>query len=1374
MNKLKLLPIIAVILACVLAPNAHATTHSPPNTAVLPMQQQDDQARPAQLGENRGEIPEGGSEIWTYEGQAGDILTIKAEADKPANEANTEERLQAGLLDMMLIIYAPDGTIIAKADDIQPGTVTDSVIEGLQLPADGTYQIEALGLEKELSGAYTLTLQAVNTTQVEATPTPNPDWPTLTIENQLQDTICYAYIWPTSAEQVEDEWLGIKDVILSADSHQWRVAPDEYNIAVTDCYGNTLDVRREFDVTNSSTLMVSPSATDDPVALCATGLQLFSEGKAIEALPQLEASFTAREHATFANPEYEGICALVLGKLRDDFGNRSGALVAYQAALDIFQASGNRKLEGTTANNIGLVYDYQGKYEQALEQFTQALEIRREVGDRAGEGTTANNIGLVYDNQGKYEQALEQFTQALEIRREVGNRAGEGTTANNIGAVYSNQGKYKEALLELQQALEIRDEVGDLAGQSETLGNIGVVYSNQGKYKEALRKHKQALEIKHEVGDLAGQGTTLGNIGVVYHAQGKYEEALRKYQQHFEIGREVGDLAGQGNALNNIGAVYSDQGKYKEALRKHKQALEIRREVGDLAGQGTTTNNIGTVYSNQGKYEQALLQFQQALEIFREVGDRAGQGNALNNIGVVYGKLGKYDESLIELKQALEISREMGDLAGQGNALNNIGVVYDHQGKYEQALLQFQQALEIRREVGDRVGQGVTLNNIGSVYDYQGKYEQALAYYEQAFEIIREVGDPAGESTTLSNIGLVYDHQGKYSEALEQYKQALEIRREVGNRAGEGTTLGNIGAVYYAQGKYSDALLQYEQALNIFRDVDERALEGATLDNIGIFNEQRGQVEGALLHYEQAMDVFETIRAIAGDDQERASFTDQYIRLYHRTIGLYHQQGQNEAAFLTSERGRARSFLDSLATGKVQLSDEELQALINQERAAYDERFAIQVQLARVRAQNPPDEELVAELEAQLEVAEEAYSKAQEAIDARGDELAALIPGRSGVPTLTEVQAELDEQTTLLSYWVLGDEDSTLAFMITADKLTVIELPDATPENLRAALEHVYPFIKKDNAHPLPLRDLHSWLVAPLAEHLKTTKVGIIAHQQLHQVPFAALTDGEGYFGQQHTLFRLPSASALSHIQKNAANLAPATRPALVFGNPTTELKPLTHAGKEAASVAELLDTSVYTETEAHEARLWSEAIGAPVVHLAAHGSYNEGNALYSAIHLAPQGDYDGRLETREVYGLDLSAAEMVVLSACQTNVGETSRGDDIVGLTRAFFFAKTPTLVSSLWKVDDAATEALMSAFYRNWQDGMGKAQALQAAQAEVRANPKWAGPFFWAGFVVNGDPGEVREPPRNPWMMIVGTVGLLAIVVLMISRWRKKEIPS
>ncbi|MGB0385473.1 MAG: tetratricopeptide repeat protein, partial [Ardenticatenaceae bacterium] len=394
MSKPRLIAMLAIFLISLLPPEAQAASYLPETTVQFPTQQQDDTPRTAQLGENQGQAPEGGSEIWTYEGKAGEVLTIRAEADKPAN--NAEDR--TGLLDILLIVYAPDGTIIAKADDIQPGVVTDAVIEGLELPTDGTYKLEVLGLES--SGAYTLILQADSATSPDTTPTTDPDWPTLTIENGLEDTICYVNIWSISTDEVGNEWLGTKQVILPHNEHQWAVAPDEYNIAVSDCYGNMLDQRWNFDVTTSSTLKISP--LDGPAAQCAEGYRLFQESKAAEALPLLEAGFAARESATFADPNNEGLCALTLGELRDNTGNRSGALEAYQVALDIFKASGHRKFEGATLNGIGLVYNNQGQYELALEQYNQALEIRREVGDRAGEGTTTNNIGLVYNNQGQY------------------------------------------------------------------------------------------------------------------------------------------------------------------------------------------------------------------------------------------------------------------------------------------------------------------------------------------------------------------------------------------------------------------------------------------------------------------------------------------------------------------------------------------------------------------------------------------------------------------------------------------------------------------------------------------------------------------------------------------------------------------------------------------------------------------------------------------------------------------------------------------------------------------------------------------------------------------------------------------------------------
>ena len=865
----------------------------------------------------------------------------------------------------------------------------------------------------------------------------------------------------------------------------------------------------------------------------------------------------------------------------------------------------------------------------------------------------------------------------------------------------------------------------------------------QARYAEALQRFEWALACFREVGDRAGEGNVLSNIGRVYYGQGRYGEALDYYQQALAIRREVGDRANEGTTLNNIGGVYHDQGRYGEALDYYQQALAIRREVGDRAGEGITLNNIGLVYRHQGWYGEALDYYQQALAIGREVGDRAGEGITLNNIGLVYDNQGRYGEALDYYQQALAIVREVGDRVAEGATLNNIGAVYDSQGRYGEALDYYQQALAIGREVGDRAGEGATLSNIGLVYGDQGRYGEALDYYQQALAIGREVGDRAGEGTTLNNIGLVYYHQGRYAKALDYYQQALAIVREVGDRAGEGTTLNNIGAVYRGQGRYGEALDYCQQALAIVREVGDRAGEGINLNDIGLVYGDQGRYGEALDYYEQAMEVFESLRTVAGSEAGRAGFIAQYADLYQRTVALYHQQGQDAQAFQTSERGRARVFLDSLATGHVELSDQQAATLLAREQETYAARQAAQDALAAARAFVPPDPPLVAGLEAQLAAAEQQHAAALAAIETRGDQLAALVPGRGAVPELADVQALLPDQTALLSYQDLSDQ-GTLAFILTRDSFTVVNLPQATPTNLRTAIDDLYQWLNRDNPHPLPLQKLHAWLVAPLAQHLHTPFVGLIPHQLLHYVPFAALTDGETYFGQQHILFTLPSASALPFIQANASD-TPGTG-ALVFGNPETEepgLLPLLRSAAEAQAVAEGLGAAVYTGREASEARLRRQVGGRGVVHLAAHGGYNVVAPLYSAIHLAPGDGQDGRLEAHEVYGLDLGQTDLVVLSACRSNVGELSAGDELVGLTRAFFYAGAPTVIASLWSVDDAATEKLMVAFYRQWREGMGKAEALQAAQAEVQKTHP--GPFYWAAFVLSGDPGQV-SPTAQP----------------------------
>jgi len=177
-----------------------------------------------------------------------------------------------------------------------------------------------------------------------------------------------------------------------------------------------------------------------------------------------------------------------------------------------------------------------------------------------------------------------------------------------------------------------------------------------------------------------------------------------------------------------------------------------------------------------------------------------------------------------------------------------------------------------------------------------------------------------------------------------------------------------------------------------------------------------------------------------------------------------------------------------------------------------------------------------------------------------------------------------------------------------------------------------------------------------------------------------------------------------------------------------------------------------------------SQVGSASILHVAAHGEYNPSNPLFSVLYLAGDADDDGRLEVHEIYGLDLTkATDLVVLSACKTDVGAVSAGDEVVGLNRAFLYAGTPTVIASLWNVDDEATTFLMGRFYTHLRQGMGKAEALQAAQTEVRNNLKWAHPYYWAAFVLTGDAGKMTgiTPGKLAEPVSVNT-GLLIILVM------------
>jgi len=1008
------------------------------------------------------------------------------------------------------------------------------------------------------------------------------------------------------------------------------------------------------------------------------------------------------------------------------------ALLYFEESLNLSREIDDRASEGATLNNIGSVYHNLGQYDGALEYYKDALNISRGIGDRSLEGATLNSIGSVYHNLGQYDDALEYYKDALNISREIGDRAREVIILNNIGSIYGNLGRYEDTLKCYEKVLQIQRETGDRAGEGATLNNIGVAYWGVGQYDDALKYCEDSLNISREISDRAGEKTNLNNIGLIYKRLGQYGDALRYYEDSLNISREISDRAGEEAILSNIGLVYNGLGQYDDALKYCEDALNISRDIGDSAGEGTNLNNIGVVYDSLGQYDKALKYYEDALNITRDIGNWASEEALLSNIGLVYNSLGQYDDALKYCEDALLVSRKIGNLAGEATNLNNIGLVYHSLGQYDYALKYHKDALNITRNINYSAGLKGSLNNIGVLYRILGQYEVALKYYEESLNISRDIGDQAGEGVTLNNIGTVYNYLGQYDDALKYYKEALQIRRETGGQKGVGTSLNNIGSVYNNIGRYEEALEYYEDALLIRCEIGDRAGEGITLINIGRAYEDLGEDEKALYNYIEASTRFENVRGELKVEELKTSYAETYAVVYNLIVTKLMTQNRTVEAFNYNERARARTFLDQIGNVRIEPHLDENQDLFEQEESLRHQISALGRSLKDEysKPEDQRNDQKISNLETRIDQTRLEYSKILARMKLYNPEYASLVT--VDPLELEDIQELIPSNTTLLEYYLTKDQ--TYVFVVNRTDFHVVTL-DKTKLEMESLVDELFSDLSSisefDSSIYIALYDI---LFAPVKPYVDTDSVIIAPHNVLHYVPYQALYNGDRYLIEDYVISYVPSGSVLRFVlAKHKQNQLVA----LVFGNPHVPDTPLLlNAETEALLVADLLNVSSHVRDDATETLLISQAPEAGLVHLACHGRFNQKVPLFSRLLLSADDENDGALYVYEIYNLNLSKANLVTLSACQTNLGDLSDGDELIGLTRALIYAGSPAVISSLWSVDDSSASRLMVRFYEYQIEGENEAEALRLAQLELISDQNYRHPRYWAAFCLTGIP--------------------------------------
>ena len=911
--------------------------------------------------------------------------------------------------------------------------------------------------------------------------------------------------------------------------------------------------------------------------------------------------------------------------------------------------------------------------------------------------------------------------------------------------------------------------------------------------RKAIAKWEEALKLYREAGDRRGEANTLTNIGQVYSDLEEKQKALEYYSQSLPLSRAVGDRKQEASILNSIGSAYSYLGEKQKAREYFSQSLLLYREAGNRYGEATTLNNIGLVYLELGENQKAKEYYSQSLPLFRSMGDRGGESTTLSNIGLAYSKLGESQKALEYYSQSLTLAQARGDRRGEAIALNNIGKVYSELGDNQKAKEYYRQSLPLRRAVGDRGGESTTLSNIGLVYSKLGENQKALEYYRQSLTLTQALGDRRGEGMALNYIGRAYSELGENQKAKDYYNQSLPLRRAVGDRRGEAITLNNIGLVYSKLGEKQKALEYYSQSLSLSRAVDDRVGEALTLYSIAAAKRDRGNLTEALTDIEASLNIIESLRTKIASPELRASYfatVQDYYQFYIDLLMQLHKtnpkSGYDTKAFEASERSRARSLLELLQEANTDIRQGVAPELLQRERSLQQQLDALEKQRIELLNRPNPTPPQQAELEKQWQTLLAQYQDIQTQIRTTSPRYAALTQPQP--LTLAQIQQQILDENTILLQYSLGKERSYL-WALTKTSITSYELPkradiETTAKIFRNAVSAPS---SRDNPNQVAQANdaISKMILQPVAAQLGQKRLLIVSDGVLNYLPFAALSlpgksgeNGNPPLIVDHEIVLLPSGSTLGILRQNYADLPAPTRTLAIFADPvfsgndervknsssaTTQqavesanpglsrsrgdnnvhFDRLKFTRKEAQIIQALVPANSIAQSfdfaASRAAATSSNLSEYKIIHFATHGLANSDHPELSGIILSlidEKGNaLNGFLRLTDIFNLKL-AADLVVLSACQTGLGQNIQGEGMVGLTRGFMYAGAKRVVVSLWSVDDVGTAALMSSFYQGMlQKGLTPAAALRAAQLEMWKQEKWKSPYYWAAFTLQGE---------------------------------------
>jgi len=890
-------------------------------------------------------------------------------------------------------------------------------------------------------------------------------------------------------------------------------------------------------------------------------------------------------------------------------------------------------------------------------------------------------------------------------------------------------GNAAEALAEYDRAAELWQEIGDRQELARTLiWNAYFLFFNRNDYAAALPVALRAQELISSLEPVEA-ANCWKIIGFVNTQLARYDAGASAYRAALPLFEQTGDLFNQEVVLDNLSKVERLEGSPEAALADASKAAALADELGDSRRELGIQEEIGAIEITQGSLQAAYAAYERALPLLETVPESRVHGYVWSDLGVLYTLLGDVDRAQDALDQAAAVWKRNPNPPGEINTLDDYGDLLLARRQPEKARTYYRRGLEVAEKTSldrDRI---FLLKDIGKSYLQQGQLTQAEENLTRALALAHDVKEGDSIAETLCLLGDVASRLQDFKRASDEYEQC---RLSSASTQDANTVIradGGLAYTAYREGRLEDALSRSESALD------------------GIET-----LRGRLREHDLKTLFFASLH----------SYYDLEVQILERLARKYPESAYSWKAFLTAERARTRSLLDDVATRHSPPEDAASATLL----ANYE---AVERQLRHAEASSANHDKRAAPEVARLTILE--HELRPKLIETGS--VSAASPLR-----LLNPQAVEDALTVghlhLIEYWT--GARASYAWSISRAGIRSFRLPPAAQieqqcESFREAL------LATAGSDPKLSAEQRATMQGALEERWRqqgrrlaktlfprglipasASTVLVVGDAAIQSVPLGALTALTPPSPTRSTLRDItflhePSAAVFLLLNRKPVSPNPVRLAVFSDGaepgamRATSRLAishseggpPLQYSGDEARMIPHVFGAS---STRVFSSALLSPAFlrsvdwtGITIGHFAMHAVLSERYAELTGLSGGGKAGARSMLWYGDIRHLNLPL-DLVVLSACNTALGEGISGEGLVGLTQAFFSAGARRVLGTLWGVDDQATSLWMQYFYRALQQTRSPAVALRVAQRRMASDPQWSAPYYWAGFELAGDP--------------------------------------